>query len=295
MFLLNLDIASTILIFIGVFLYNSGIQLNFDASSTILILIEIFLYTIVLCSIVLCIINVMLSKQTEKIKVRIDEKADQNERLLFGIERLLFGIHSQVFDKAEQILLFQESFIFGDLKDICAGIVDETIKSEGLKRLISSNFKWTKAPNMAPIYSDWKIEIDAGATVYYVHRYVLGARSKYFNKVFVHEFESATSTSRVSLQKLASAAFPSFLDFLYTGHIEVGTGNAVALYWLSDYFGVPSLKEIVGESIAPISDKESCLLYLEHAHSLDNIGHIKDEVNRFCNRNPDFADHHEVR
>ena len=143
---------------------------------------------------------------------------------------------------------------------------------------------------MAPSYTDWTLEIDAGSVaVYYVHRFILGARSTYFDKVFYHFVEPATCTSKITLQKLASDAFPSFLDFLYTGQTEVGTGNAVALYWLSNYFGVPSLKEIIEESIAPISDKESCLIYLQHARSLDNIGLIQDEVDAFCIRNPDFS------
>ena len=219
------------------------------------------------------------------------ELANQINHRLERLENHVFGVHSLVFDKAEQILCFQESFIAEEFDDVLAKVVDKCMKADSVKLKITI---WTRSPLVAP-YSDWSISVytERKSNIYYVHRYVLGARSDYFCRVFSGEWpsiETTESRSSILLHIITYDVFPQFLDYLYRGRIKVEIWNAMALCWFADYFGVASLRKEVFQCITPIQDTESCRTYIEHAERLGCIDLIKDEVDSFCYCQPDAAD-----
>lgn len=207
----------------------------------------------------------------------------------FGrLEGYIFNLHSMVFDKGEQIIRFHDNFIKNQLGDLVKTMFDLYVKEHSVNDVHSSNYLWAYAPSET-MFSDWTIIIigDHGETPYFVHRYILGARSEYFRKVFQPLVTLPKPlTTTISLCQLLVDIFPSFLNYLYTGVIQVEVWNAVPLYWMADYFGVSYLKKDVKDKISPIRDAESCLAYINHAFVLDCMELIDSEVEKFCYRNP---------
>jgi hypothetical protein len=126
--------------------------------------------------------------------------------------------------------------------------------------MTETQFPWRLDPDIS--YSDWTIEVtrlndrnvpdtkDHLITdIYRVHKTFLscGPRtSTYFYELFHSTIQKCRdSTTRLNLQKSAADAFPEFLDFVYGGDLKVTPESAVALHYLSGYFGVESLNEAV--------------------------------------------------
>lgn len=93
-------------------------------------------------------------------------------------------------------------------------------------------------------FSDWAIEVKVKGcadqcSTYHCHRVLLavGPRScTYFSKTFRSGFsETSEAISKLTLEASAAEAFPSFLDWLYTGNLVISTDTAVALLDLSNY------------------------------------------------------------
>ena len=109
-------------------------------------------------------------------------------------------------------------------------------------------------------FSDWYIEVgvvkEGGetSTVYNVHRCVLAAgpkKSGYFETLFKSDQfkKSGSSSSKVDLSEDIARYFPAFLDYLYAHPTEcqglVNSDNWYALWYLADYFVVPTLTDAV--------------------------------------------------
>jgi len=77
--------------------------------------------------------------------------------------------------------------------------------------------------------------------------------------------ESSECKSRITLEKSAAAAFPLFLDFIYSNvsdDIPATSENAVALRFLSQYFGVRELFENINKLIRSDLTFSNAHLYL---------------------------------
>jgi len=161
--------------------------------------------------------------------------------------------------------------------------------------------RWSKAPEIPTIGSDYEIEVivegeneetsknvqSTPIAVYRVHKAMLvnlPKRSVYFWRLFQSgEFSDAMDMSRssVTLHKLAAEAFPTFLDFVYSpvgldypgqfGQLDVNVNNSAALHNLADFFQVEPLRLKVvkfWENVTMTVDE--CSVYLEHAQTFHN-------------------------
>ena len=208
--------------------------------------------------------------QFENLKCRLDQN-----------QRHLFDLHTLVFDKGEQILCFQEKFHSKGIREINKKFIDQFFKCNSLNKFLSTNVKWTQAPETEACYSDWIIVIKVEGIPqarYSAHRYILGARSGYFTRVFAGKWlslEVVVSESHVDLHCLAHDFFPRFLDYLYNGRIEVETPDAITALWLADYFDVPDLVEELYDKFFPIRRQESFALFLHQVSCLNCINLIE--------------------
>jgi len=100
--------------------------------------------------------------------------------------------------------------------------------------------------------SDWTIEILVGGKThgtYHVHKSILAIgdrKSEYFVRLFRsgnHRFaEAADSTSSIELHPLAAITFPLFLNYLYSGELDISTETSMGLRNLAGYFENRSLR-----------------------------------------------------
>mmetsp|Transcript_44222 Transcript_44222/g.106565 ORF Transcript_44222/g.106565 Transcript_44222/m.106565 type:complete len:290 (-) Transcript_44222:3273-4142(-) len=110
-------------------------------------------------------------------------------------------------------------------------------------------------------YSDWKIEIDVLSSTglvlktdvspisFQVHKFFLAVgprRSLYFDSLFRSAMkECKAGKTTLTLEPSAAKAFPAFLDYIYTGDLDLDPISAVALGYLADYFGVEKVQPLV--------------------------------------------------
>jgi BTB/POZ domain len=151
---------------------------------------------------------------------------------------------------------------------------------------------WTKEPEKAE-YSDWTVEITCETSkkwsCYSVHRYVLGFRSFYFNRVFgTGGFaESAEQKSKIILPDTAAEAFEEMLDYCYLSgnKLNIETTNAAGLLFLSDYFQITALKTCIEKFLDNDLQQDTCVMYFQHARDM-HIQCLMDCVALFCHNNP---------
>ena len=134
--------------------------------------------------------------------------------------------------------------------------------------------------------SDWTIVIclvgdydktEIKKTVHYhVHRNILSVgpkRCDYFARLFKNNKsnnsfkEYRSKTSRVQLHPLAAAAFPAFLDYLYSWNdqIDLSYKNAAALRFLGKYFGADRVSRKAELYWKNSMTTQECVLYYEHS------------------------------
>mmetsp|Transcript_15717 Transcript_15717/g.24447 ORF Transcript_15717/g.24447 Transcript_15717/m.24447 type:complete len:658 (-) Transcript_15717:629-2602(-) len=149
----------------------------------------------------------------------------------------------------------------------------EATNTKDKKRSVS----WRLDPEES--LSDWTIvvtsKISRQVSTYHVHKNFLGAgvrRSQYFARLFRRTAtttfaESSNSTSTIELEDSAATAFGDMLDFLYSSSkaAKVTTESAVALRYLSIYFGIEELFQDVNTFIEPDLTPLTSLLYLQEA------------------------------
>jgi hypothetical protein len=134
----------------------------------------------------------------------------------------------------------------------------------------TARLTWTREPK--DNFSDWIIVVTTATarSNYFVHKNILGAGhrgSKYFNKVFK---TSTRSKSRIGLLDSAARAFPDMLDFIYSFQsesVKISTDTAVALRYLSDFFGVPTLFNDANAFIQEDMNKNNIHRYLREAQA----------------------------
>jgi hypothetical protein len=116
-------------------------------------------------------------------------------------------------------------------------------------------------------YSDFKISWNG--TEYALHKCVLYAESLYFQTLLASSWkESDSGEVTVPGKGITKKGFDNFLVFLYTGFIlELDLKeNLFELYYLSDYFQVASLKELVLKAFKKYLNDSNAEMYLENIH-----------------------------
>eukprot|EP00565_Helicotheca_tamesis_P005997 CAMPEP_0185733818 /NCGR_PEP_ID=MMETSP1171-20130828/20591_1 /TAXON_ID=374046 /ORGANISM="Helicotheca tamensis, Strain CCMP826" /LENGTH=324 /DNA_ID=CAMNT_0028403639 /DNA_START=116 /DNA_END=1090 /DNA_ORIENTATION=- len=145
-------------------------------------------------------------------------------------------------------------------------------------------------------FSDWKIEIavlgdDAPPETYHVHKVYLAAgpqKSPYFYGLFNSAMrETQENTTRISLQKSAAEAFPAFLDYMYTGDLNVTAENSIALCHLGDYFGVEPLKILVKDFIKKESTLNNICHFCKEALSYEDTTIFNSSMKRVAHMAPE--------
>lgn len=116
---------------------------------------------------------------------------------------------------------------------------------------------WRMDPSNS--YSDWTVEIDVLSSAgldtdvppisFQVHKFFLAVGSRkslYFDRLFRSPMkESTVGKTRLTLESSAAKAFPAFLDYIYSGDLDLDPSSAVALGYLGDYFAVAKLQPLV--------------------------------------------------
>ena len=135
----------------------------------------------------------------------------------------------------------------------------------------SHQLSWRDDPERS--LSDWTIvvrcEVTGASESFHVHKAMLaaGARwSEYFKSVFKSGMrEGNTKTTTLELENSAAAAFPNYLDFVYTGVLEATSESATALLYLADYLRCRKLHNEVTQFMQGDLCADNAALYLAEA------------------------------
>ena len=146
----------------------------------------------------------------------------------------------------------------------------------------SHQLSWRDDPERS--LSDWTIVVRCSVTgaseTFHVHKAMLaaGARpSEYFKSVFIGGAsgmrEGSTKTTTLELENSAAAAFPDYLDFVYTGILRATSGLATALLHLAGYLRCRKLHNEVTEFMQTDLCDDNAALYLAEAerYSLEKV------------------------
>lgn len=98
------------------------------------------------------------------------------------------------------------------------------------------------------------------------HKFILSARSSYFQKLFDSDFAEATQTE-IAL-KVPVEAFKAVLGFIYTGRISLVGLNVeqiVEVCQLADQYFFESLKQEISNHLSTILSLNSCVAILNAA------------------------------
>ncbi len=145
-------------------------------------------------------------------------------------------------------------------------------------------------------FSDFRIIVqrdDIPQSVYHVHRNILAfgssVRSEYFTRLF-HKGGQLVEAKKhelcIHLNPLQAPAFPTFLDYLYTGKLlprsdRVIDQDSTSLLLLADYFQVPSLTQLVRSRVSEnMWGPHSLLQYLQCIIASQHIEEMKDLYTR---------------
>ena len=137
---------------------------------------------------------------------------------------------------------------------------------------------WRDHPDRS--LADWTITIvrpDRISDEYHVHKAMLAAGaqpSQYFKSIFRPGMrEGNDQSSRIELEDSAAEAFPAYLDFSYTGELQVETESATALLHLSNYLRCRMLHDRVTTFMQEDLNADNAALYFAEAelYSLDRV------------------------
>jgi len=175
---------------------------------------------------------------------------------------------------------------------------DENVEERPLLWRLDSQESW----------SDWTIVISTKPTcasmtgssgrsddkkisfhVHKVHLSVGQRKSEYFARLFQNSevTEAEICTSSIDLETSAADAFPAFLDFIYSHpgtNVEATTTNAVALRYLSQYFGVRELFNNINSFIQRDLDADTAHIYLSES-SIYHDEKILSHATKICAEN----------
>eukprot|EP00536_Pseudo-nitzschia_multiseries_P009546 jgi/Psemu1/201019/e_gw1.269.6.1 len=82
---------------------------------------------------------------------------------------------------------------------------------------------------------------------YSVHRSSLGVHSGYFEKLFLGGFSECShgeSTLELPAPTISLKDFETLLEYCYTGTLDLNPRNIISILYLSDYFGMETLKTL---------------------------------------------------
>ena len=214
--------------------------------------------------------------ELQQTREEFQNKLNEMERRIDACQEL---IYDRNFRSTEQILLFQERFVT-QLPEACDQFVNKYVESVRIDHLIHLNFMWSYEDDTP--YWDWQIciVVEGQATDYFIHRYILGTKSKYFHLAFSERW-TRDSKSIIGVSQKISEVFPLFLDYLYIGEVEIDVESTIPLLWLSDYLGVRSLLEKVLERIKKVSKPTTWSTLAEEANKLGIYELLKSHHRKF--------------
>jgi speckle-type POZ protein len=114
------------------------------------------------------------------------------------------------------------------------------------------------------------------------HRVILAAGSPVFAAMFQHDMEE-NRTNETEITDVTPAAFKALLQFIYTGHCEVGN-LAEQLLVAANKYDIQDLKEICADELRMKMTVGNAvrLLVLSDLHQAEDL---KDDAMRFINKN----------
>ena len=152
--------------------------------------------------------------------------------------------------------------------------------SEAAEAAPSKLLSWRDDPEES--LSDWTIVVSSAGEefTYHVHKAMLAAGaqpSDYFKSVFTGGGsgmrEGSSQTTRLDLEDSAAAAFPAYLDFVYTGELAVTSESATALLHLAGSLRCHQLHNVVTQFMQDDLCGKNAALYLAEAerYSLEKV------------------------
>jgi hypothetical protein len=104
-------------------------------------------------------------------------------------------------------------------------------------------------------FSDVQFLVGEDQTKFYAHKIIIAAASLFFKQLFFESIEEKPSALIITLSDVRTDAFHRFLDYCYTGSVQLGLDYSMLLelLGLANRFGVVSLLKLLLEHIE--SDK----------------------------------------
>lgn len=183
---------------------------------------------------------------------------------------------------------------------------------------------WAKAPEEDPPYSDWKLIViyyddlisnttgisnsysnNTREASYSVHRFVLGHKCDFFDRVFRGGFsESREQESTHPLPReycelgvVSISHFEALLDWFYSKKPKFTLSSSIGMLHLSNYFAIETLNEEVWTYIRSrlqycssfVNEKSSSILAVFYRSAkILGIDHLQHEVVELCIRRPSY-------
>ena len=145
----------------------------------------------------------------------------------------------------------------------------------------SKKLSWRDDPEES--LSDWTIVVSSAGeeSTFHVHKAMLAAhhaqQSDYFKTEFAGSvsslFMASSNRTRLDLEDSAAAAFPAYLDFVYTGELAVTSESATALLHLAGSLRCHQLHNVVTQFMQDDLCGKNAALYLAEAerYSLEKV------------------------
>ena len=145
----------------------------------------------------------------------------------------------------------------------------------------SKKLSWRDDPEES--LSDWTIVVSSAGeeSTFHVHKAMLAAhhaqQSDYFKSEFAGSvsslFMASSNRTRLDLEDSAAAAFPAYLDFVYTGELAVTSESATALLHLAGSLRCHQLHNVVTQFMQDDLCGKNAALYLAEAerYSLEKV------------------------
>jgi len=181
---------------------------------------------------------------------------------------------------------------------------------------------WAKAPEEDPPYSDWKLNVkyyddlspntigirksnSTREATYSVHRFVLGHKCDFFDRVFRGGFSESREEESIHLLPreycelgvVSVSHFEALLDWFYSTKPKFTPSSSIGILHLSDYFAIETLNEEVWTYIRSqlqycssfVNDKSSSILAVFYwSAKILGVDRLQHEVIERCIRHPSY-------
>lgn len=119
-----------------------------------------------------------------------------------------------------------------------------------------------------------------GNEVLFAHRFMLCSVSPYFASIFnENSHPNSKLMADVHIRGVSMRSLKSFVDFVYTGQLEMATPMMLDLMKISRHFEVPEIRQRCVQEIAFLPDEDLILLLIESREKMET-GFI-DSILRF--------------